>query len=442
MAHQAVLKIIEKSWTAGVKDASKANYHVGQGRLHARVTCQPGRSIKILPLADSEFEGYDIIVDPLPSNSETNLIMSNSTTNNFDQLHQEFNTKTDDHASRQAEYLKLKTLGRIKNAPGVDFKKWAILEKKNVLSHSKAKELGIKCQTRKGMALFPATIATINDDIKDNGWDYYSFQPAVSEITPEFCKENNVPFPLIVDGEEKTHIVRDGNNRFETDWDLFPCGVIEGDEYDLKRFGTIANVPDNKTKKNDCSDEDVISIIQEGFELGKVEKTEQGVWDELYLNYREVRKKDRKIFVAEILRKSGKDVNVEPFDIPKAEAHVKKHFGLDMGPDGEYVTRECVGFGRMSDESRTLIRVINNAWRFPKVLQYLYSFQQHGKGVTPDPDEDNINDKRKRVNSLIDDFFHEFILPAADAYRKGELGAIIIKHIPQLNYKEKDNEFQ
>ena len=32
-----------------------------------------------------------------------------TSTNNFDQLHEEFNTKTDDHAARQAEFLKLKT---------------------------------------------------------------------------------------------------------------------------------------------------------------------------------------------------------------------------------------------------------------------------------------------------------------------------------------------
>jgi len=363
-------------------------------------------------------------------------------TDNFKKLGKEFNSQTDDHASRQAEYLKLKTLGRIKNAPGVDFKDWAILNKKNVLSHAKAKELGIKCQTRKGMALFPATIATINEDIEQNGWDYYSFQPAVSEITEEFCKENNVPFPLIVDGEEKTHIVRDGNNRFETDWDLFPCAVIEGDEYDLKRFGTIANVPDNKTKKNDCSYEDVISIIQEGFELGKVEKTEQGVLDELIANFKEVRKKDRKIFVAEILEKSGQKVNVEPFDIPKAEAHVKEHFELEMGIDGDYVTRECIGFGRVNDEYRSYIRLIGNAWKFPKVTQNVYAYQQHGQGVTPQPDETNINDKRKRTSSSIEDFMHEFVLPASDAWRKGEFGAIVIRHLAQLNYKENPNEFQ
>ena len=61
--HQGVLRILEKDWTAGIPDKSKANYHVGQSRLHARVTYQPGRSIKIIPLEDSEFEGYDIIIE-------------------------------------------------------------------------------------------------------------------------------------------------------------------------------------------------------------------------------------------------------------------------------------------------------------------------------------------------------------------------------------------
>jgi len=375
----------------------------------------------------------------IPLSTQFTMTASSS---NFDTLNEEFNTSTDNHASRQAEYLKLKTFGRIKNAPGVSMKKWRILHKEDVLSHSQAKDLGIECQTRKGMALFRATIATINEDIEENGWDYYSFQPAVSEITEEFCKRNNVAFPLIVDGNEKTHVVRDGNNRYETDWDLFPCAVIEGDEYDLKRFGTMANVPDNKTKKNDCSDEDVISIIQEGFELGKVEKTEQGVWDELIANFKEVRKKDRKIFVADILRLAGQKVNVEPFDIPKAEAHVKKHFGFEMGPDGDYVTRECIGFGRTNDESRSYIRLISHAWKFPKVTQNVYAYQQDGRGVSPQPDETNINDKRKRTSNSIEDFMHEFVLPAADAWRSGDFGAIIFRHLPQLNYKEKHNEFQ
>ncbi len=364
-----------------------------------------------------------------------------ASTSNFDTLNEEFNTTPDNHAARQAEFLKLKTFGRIKKAPGVSLERWAILKKDCILSHSKARELGIECQTRKGIALFLNTIATINEDIDENGWDYYSYQPAVSEITEEFCKRNNVAFPLIVDGVEKTHIVRDGNNRYETDWDLFPCAVIEGDEYDLKRFGTMANVPDNKTKKNDCSDEDVLVIIQEGFELGRVVKTEQGVWDELYNNYREVRKKDRKIFVAEILEKSGQKVNVEPFDIPKAEQHVKDHFGFEMGLDGD-VTRECAGFGRTADEYRTYIRLVTGAFKYPKVSQYVFSYQQHGKGVSPQPDETNITEKRKRVTNSIDDFMHEFVLPAADAWRSGDFGAIIFRHLPQLNYKEKHNEFQ
>ena len=37
---------------------------------------------------------------------------------------------------------------------------------------------------------------------------------------------------------------------------------------------------------------------------------------------------------------------------------------------------------------------------------------------------------------------HEFVLPASDAWRKGEFGAIVIRHLAQLNYKENPNEFQ
>jgi hypothetical protein len=61
--HQAVLQILEKSWTAGIQDNSKANYHVGQKRLHARVTCQPGRTIKVVYLSNSEYDGIEIIVE-------------------------------------------------------------------------------------------------------------------------------------------------------------------------------------------------------------------------------------------------------------------------------------------------------------------------------------------------------------------------------------------
>ena len=113
-----------------------------------------------------------------------------------------------------------------------------------------------------------------------------------------------------------------------------------------------------------------------------------------------------------------------------------------MGPDGDYVTRECIGFGRTADEYRSYIRLISNAWKFPKVTQNVYAYQQHGKGVSPQPDETNINDKRKRTSNSIEDFMHEFVLPAADAWRRGNFGAIIIRHLAQLNYKEKNNEFQ
>ena len=94
MSHQAVLKILEKSWTAGVQDTSKANYHVGQKRLHARVPCQKGGSSKIIPLDDGEFEGFDIVVDDQPPTDQTNFKMTSST-DNFDRLKEEFNPQTD-----------------------------------------------------------------------------------------------------------------------------------------------------------------------------------------------------------------------------------------------------------------------------------------------------------------------------------------------------------
>tara|TARA_E500000331_G_C17006597_1_gene604444 strand:- start:437 stop:637 length:201 start_codon:yes stop_codon:yes gene_type:complete len=62
--HQSVLRIKEKSWTAGITDPSKANYHVAQDRLEAEVTWQKGRKSRIEPFVDSEgHQGIRIIVE-------------------------------------------------------------------------------------------------------------------------------------------------------------------------------------------------------------------------------------------------------------------------------------------------------------------------------------------------------------------------------------------
>jgi len=62
--HQTVLKIIKKSWTAGIKDNTKATYHVGQNGLHLQISHQPGRSIKIVPVKGlTGFDTYDILVE-------------------------------------------------------------------------------------------------------------------------------------------------------------------------------------------------------------------------------------------------------------------------------------------------------------------------------------------------------------------------------------------
>ena len=362
---------------------------------------------------------------------------------NFDSLNQDFNIlKSEDALS--IELTKLKTLGRHRcnKVPGVDFIEWRILPKSNILSHSQAKELGIPCQTRVGQALFLETIKTINQNILEEGWDYYTFAPAVSVIDEEFCNLHKIEYPLIVDGERKDWIVRDGNNRFETDWELFPAAVIAGDDYDLRRYGAMANAPDNKTMKNDCTEKDVIVMIQEGFECGKIAKTEDAVFEELKKNYTEVQKKNRRLFVAKILEQSGEKVSVEPFTIKKAEEHIEKHMKISMGEDVNCI-RTCYGFGREPDETRKLISIWTDAVRYPSLTHECYIFQEQGKGVSVEPNEENMADKRKKTTQKITyDFIHDFVLPTADAYRKGKYGAIIVKHLSQLNYHEKQNELQ
>jgi len=362
---------------------------------------------------------------------------------NFDSLNQEFNILESKDAL-SIELTKLKTLGRHRcnKVPGVDFIEWRILPKRNILSHSQAKELGIPCQTRVGQALFLETIKTINQNIQEEGWDYYTFAPAVSVIDQEFCNRYGIEYPLIIDGERKDWIVRDGNNRYETDWELFPCAVISGDDYDLRRYGAMANAPDNKTKKNDCTEDDVIAIIHEGFTCGKIAMTEDAVFEELKKNYTEVQKKNRRNLVAKIMKMAGQQVSVEPFDIKKAEKHIEKHMNITMGEDVNCV-RTVYGFGRESDETRKLISIWTDAVRYPSLTHECYVFQEQGQGVSVEPNEENMADKRKKAAQKITyDFMHDFVLPTADAYRKGKVGPIIVKHLPQLNYHENDNEFQ
>ena len=125
---------------------------------------------------------------------------------------------------------------------------WAILNKNEVINHTLSEKLGLKTQTRSGKATFPKTIADINESIDEDGYDYRSFQPAVSVLDE----------PIEFEGLTYKYVVRDGNNRYETAWQYFPCAVIQGEsEYYLRHYGAVANNPVANELKNNITEDDV-----------------------------------------------------------------------------------------------------------------------------------------------------------------------------------------
>jgi len=55
MAYNSVIKIKNKSWTAGFgKDKSKGNYHVGQKELEFEVTWKSGMRPEFYPFVDAQ----------------------------------------------------------------------------------------------------------------------------------------------------------------------------------------------------------------------------------------------------------------------------------------------------------------------------------------------------------------------------------------------------
>ena len=55
MSHHSVLRIKNKSWTAGFgKDKSKGNYHVGQKELEFEVTWKPQMRPEFVPFVDDQ----------------------------------------------------------------------------------------------------------------------------------------------------------------------------------------------------------------------------------------------------------------------------------------------------------------------------------------------------------------------------------------------------
>ena len=330
----------------------------------------------------------------------------------------------------------LKKLSPEPKGEGIGFVEWAILDKDEILSHTQARELGVKIQTRVGKAIFPETINEIADDIENGkGYNYRLPQPSVSKLET----------PIIgPDGKEKNYAVRNGNNRFELPYQKYPCAVISGDDYDLLRFGCTENNPDTWSKKNDNSPDDVKAMIQIGFECGKIEKTEDAVRAELEKNYPKVRNRSRDRFISEILGTVGVKVSFQPYNKKTIATHLDEHFNLELGDDKDNkILRVTKGWGRPMDDLRNTVDILKqcidkdyNGWDVE-----VYSHLSMGEGVTEDPNETNCERLRKEHERFIAKHIREYCIPVVDKFRKGTLRLPNFHWLAQVNGKEKLNEF-
>lgn len=320
------------------------------------------------------------------------------------------------------------------SGPGITFEGWEVLNKDEVLSHTQARELGIKIQTRVGQALFPETIREIYEDVNENGWNYRLPQPAVSRF------ETPVIGP---DGKVKNYAVRDANNRFELPWTHLPCAIISGGEYDLLRYGCIANNPNSWSRKNDCSSDDVKSMIQTGFDMGEIEKTEEAVLNELETNYPKIRNRSRMKFVAEILKSVGQTVSFQPYNKVDVAKHMSEFFNLDMGQDDDNnVIRVAKGWGRPLDNMRNSVDLLGEAVANPDLQIQAVSWLSVGEGVTVQPNESNATQLRIQHDSVVINFVRNFCIPVADSFRNGTLKLPTNLWVAQVNGKEKLDQFQ
>lgn len=311
---------------------------------------------------------------------------------------------------------------------GITFKKWMIADKNEVMSHSVARELDIPCQTRVGQALFLQTQHEIRDSIKEDGYDYHSFQPAISELSEWVTYRGNV----------YKYIVRDGNNRYELPWNKFPCALIKGEnEYSLLQYGAMSNNP-TQYKKNDITPDDVKYMIRLGFEYKEIEKTEDAVYEVLKVKYKETRKKDRRVFAAEILKEEGVQVSIEPYDVTKAKRDLQDEnlYGVEFG-EYDYV----VGWGRNSDHYRKFYNIFEGRMNRPDSDIIEYAFLEMGQGVATLPTEENIRQRRIDLESERKIYINH-CCDVADAHRSGQLKGIDVKWLAQANKKERPNEFQ
>lgn len=328
----------------------------------------------------------------------------------------------------------LKRLSPEPSGPGIKFEEWAVLDKDEVLSHTQARELGIEIQTRVGQALYPETIREIYEDVEENGWNYRLPQPTVSRLETPIIGPDGIP---------KKYAVRDANNRFELPWAYLPCAIISGDEYDLLRFGCIANNPNSWSRKNDCTADDVKAMIQTGFKMGKIEKTEEAVMEELETNYPKIRNRSRAKFVADILQSVGKTVSFQPYGKVEIAKHMSEYFNADMGQDEDTkVIRVAKGWGRPLDNLRNSVDLLEEAIAHPDYQVQAISHLSVGSGVTVEPDETNAAQLRIQHDTYLVNFIRTFCIPVADSFRNGSLKLPTNHWVAQVNGKEKLDQFQ
>lgn len=328
----------------------------------------------------------------------------------------------------------LKRLSPEYRVHGITFEGWAILDKSEVLSHKQARELGIEIQTRVGQAIFPETIREIYEDVQENGWNYRLPQPTVSRLETPVIGPDGIP---------KKYAVRDGNNRFELPWTHLPCGIISGDEYDLLKFGCVSNNPNSWSRKNDCTPDDVKAMIQTGFRMSKIEKTEEAVMEELRTNYPKIRSRSRSKFVAEILESVGKTVSFQPYNKVDIAKHMSQYFDLDMGKDEDNkVIRVAKGWGRPLDNLRNSVDLLEESLANPDYHVHAISWLSIGEGVTIQPDETNASQIRMSQDTYLSNFIRSFCIPVADSFRKGTLKLPTNHWVSQVNGKEKLDQFQ
>ena len=330
----------------------------------------------------------------------------------------------------------LKNLSPIPEGEGITFVKWVILDKDEVLSHTMAREMGIKIQTRVGKALFPETILEIADDIeKGRGYNYRLPQPSVSEFET----------PVIgTDGKAKKYAVRNGNNRFELPYQNFPCAIISGKEYDLLRFGCTENNPNAWSKKNDNTPDDVMNMIQIGFEYGEIEKTEDAVREELEKNYPKIRNRSRDRFISEILSSVGEKMSFQPYNKKTIATHLSEYFDLEIGEDRDNkILRMTKGWGRPMDDLRNaddiLQKCISDDYKDWDIE--IYSHLSMGEGVTEDPNEINAARLRMEDEQYIPRYIREVMIPIVDKFQTGELKLPTFHWIAQINGKEELDKF-